>query len=185
MTTFLPLPQLDDLRWAELVEEGRALIPLYAPEWSDHNASDPGITLTELLAWLAEMQGFQLDQIPARSRLKFLSLVGVSPAPPRPATVVLRFGLPLGAEPLELPATVECEGSDLSGGVVPYRTLAPIQVVPARLEAIASATPAGTRDLTDRWRRGEPFAAFGEDPEPGAALVLSLSASLPPAEPQN
>ena len=129
------------------------------------------------------MQGFQLDQIPARSRLKFLSLVGVSPAPPRPATVVLRFGLPPGAEPLELPATVECEGSDLSGGVVPYRTLAPIQVVPARLEAIASTTPAGTRDLTDRWRRGEPFAPFGEDPEPGAALILSLSASLSPGVP--
>ena len=31
-------------------EEARALIPRYAPEWTDHNDSDPGITLAQLLA---------------------------------------------------------------------------------------------------------------------------------------
>ena len=49
-TMSIALPNLDDRRWSDLVEQGRALIPLYAPEWTDHNASDPGITLMELLA---------------------------------------------------------------------------------------------------------------------------------------
>ena len=31
-----------------------ALIPRYAPGWTDHNPSDLGITLIELFAWLAE-----------------------------------------------------------------------------------------------------------------------------------
>ena len=40
----LPLPHLDDRRWQDLVEEGRALIPRLAPAWTDHNVHDPGIT---------------------------------------------------------------------------------------------------------------------------------------------
>jgi hypothetical protein len=43
----IPLPNLDDRRWADLVEEGRALIPLYASEdWTDHNVHDPGINVS-------------------------------------------------------------------------------------------------------------------------------------------
>ncbi len=180
MTTFLPLPRLDDRRWEELVEEGRALIPLYAPDWTDHNVSDPGITLTELFAWLAEMQGFQLDQVPISHRLEFLGLVGLSPAPPKPARTVLRFGLTSGAGPLALPEGVECEGENVSGTTVPYRTLRELAVVDARVEELESRSDAATVDLTRRWLRGETFAPFGEDPRPGVALVLALSAALPP-----
>ena len=49
----ISLPNLDDRRWAELVDEGRALIPLYSRDWTNHNAADPGITLIELFAWIA------------------------------------------------------------------------------------------------------------------------------------
>lgn len=63
----IPLPNLDDRRWAELVEQGRALIPLYSPEWTDHNASDPGITLMELLAFIAEMDVYRLNRIDRKS----------------------------------------------------------------------------------------------------------------------
>jgi predicted phage baseplate assembly protein len=177
MTTFLPLPQLDDLRWSQLVDEGRALVPLYAPDWTDHNASDPGITLIELFAWLAEAQGFQLDQIPAHHRLKFLSLVGITPAPPRPASTVLRFGLPAGSPPVLLPAGAEAAAA--AAAAIRYRTLAPIEVVATRLHSITSVTPAGSRDLGERWRRGEPFAPFGDDALVGSAIVLALDAPLP------
>ena len=179
----LPLPTLDDRRWDELVEEGRALIPLYAPDWTDHNFSDPGITFTELYAWLAEMQGFQLDQIPARHRLKFLSLVGVAPMPPQPARTVVQFSLPDGSDPVALPATIECAQADAVGERVRYHTVESLHAVSARLERITSVTSAGNRDLTARWRRGEAFAPFGDDPEPGAALVLGFSAPLPPDVP--
>jgi hypothetical protein len=177
---FLPLPKLDDRRWAELVEDGRALIPLYAPEWTDHNISDPGITFTELFAWIAEMQGFELDRIPGRHRRKFLSLIGVAPTPPAAARTVLQFGLPPGAQPVHIPDTFECEGHDASDSTTRVRTLRPLDVLPLRLERITSSLFTGNRDLTGRWRRSEAFAPFGEDPRPGAALVLELS-SNPPA----
>ena len=179
---FLPTPVLDDTRWSELVEEGRALIPLYAPEWTDHNLSDPGVTFAELFAWLAEMQVFQVDQVPERHRRKFLALVGIEPAGPRPARTVVRFALPAGAVPVELPATLECEGRDPAADLVRVRTLRALRVVPAAVEAIVARVEGRTQDVTARWQRGEGFAAFGEDPSPGATLELALDAALPVGE---
>ena len=51
----MPMPNLDDRRWDDLVDEGRALIPVYSRDWTDHNVSDPGITFLELFAWITEL----------------------------------------------------------------------------------------------------------------------------------
>ena len=75
----LDIPDLDDRRWADLVEEARALIPRVAPRWTDHNAHDPGITFIELFAWLAEMQLYQLNRVGERHREAFARLAGVQP----------------------------------------------------------------------------------------------------------
>ena len=56
----LPLPDLDTRTWGDLVDEARALIPRYAPDWTDHNLHDPGMTLIDLLAWLVEMDVYAL-----------------------------------------------------------------------------------------------------------------------------
>ena len=48
-------PNLFQRRFQDLMEIGRAQLPALAPEWTDHNAHDPGITLLQLFAWLAEM----------------------------------------------------------------------------------------------------------------------------------
>lgn len=73
----MPLPQLnlDDLTYAQLVEEAQALIPSLAPEWTNHNPSDPGIMLIELLAWLTEMVIYRVNQVPDESIWKFLELL--------------------------------------------------------------------------------------------------------------
>jgi hypothetical protein len=71
----LPLPTLDDRRFDELAVEARSLIRSYAPEWTNDNASDPGITLLELFAWLAEMIVYRADQVTDRHRLAFLRLL--------------------------------------------------------------------------------------------------------------
>src|SRR5688572_17454890 len=72
----LPLKDLDDLTFDALVEDARALIPVYAPSWTDHNVSDPGITLLELFAWMTEQQVFRVNRIGQRERRKMLALLG-------------------------------------------------------------------------------------------------------------
>ena len=73
----LPKENLDDKNFEELVKEAVSRIPVYAPEWTDHNIHDPGITLIELFAWLAEMQIYRLNMISDESYRKFLTLVGI------------------------------------------------------------------------------------------------------------
>ena len=51
----LVLPNLDDRTYADLVAEALAMIPARAPEWTNFNPTDPGVTLIELFAYLAEM----------------------------------------------------------------------------------------------------------------------------------
>ncbi|MDW4909515.1 hypothetical protein RB628_30295 [Streptomyces sp. ADMS] len=72
----IPLPSLDDHDFDDLVGEARALLPVLLPEWTDHNPGDPGIVLVELLAWLTEMQLYQVDQLPQSHILNFLRLLG-------------------------------------------------------------------------------------------------------------
>src|SRR6266540_3482606 len=94
----LPLPNLDDRRWEDLVDEGRSLIPFYAPEWTDHNVHDPGISLLELFAWVTEQDLYTVNRVTDAHRRKLLALAGgVAPDPPRPAGTMLGFGLAPGA----------------------------------------------------------------------------------------
>lgn len=71
----LPLPNLDDQSYGDLVQEAIALIPLEYPEWTDHNPTDTGIILIELFAWLTEMTLYQINQIPDQNYASFVSLL--------------------------------------------------------------------------------------------------------------
>ena len=51
----IPTPKLDDRTYADIIAEAVRLIPRYCPEWTNHNPSDPGITILELCAWMTEM----------------------------------------------------------------------------------------------------------------------------------
>jgi hypothetical protein len=75
----IKIPQLDDITFDELVEEAKKMIPQYAPQWTDYNLHDPGITIIELLSWIVETQIFRLDQITEKETTRFLHLLGQDP----------------------------------------------------------------------------------------------------------
>ncbi|MEG4343070.1 baseplate J/gp47 family protein [Microcoleus sp. A003_D6] len=75
----IPLPNLDDRTYAELVELAYSQIPIECPEWTDRNPSDTGIILIELLAWLTEMLLYRVDRISDRNRETFLKLLKGEP----------------------------------------------------------------------------------------------------------
>ena len=74
----LPKPSLDNRSFDQLVAEGRGQIPRLSPQWTDHNASDPGITLVELAAWLTEQNIYRFDRPSDEARRAFARLVGHS-----------------------------------------------------------------------------------------------------------
>jgi hypothetical protein len=71
----IDLPNLDDRTFADLVDEAQALIPVYEPQWTNHNASDPGITLVELFAYLTEMLMYRLNRVTDANECAFLKLI--------------------------------------------------------------------------------------------------------------
>lgn len=71
----IPLPNLDNRTYAQLVEEARSLIPGLCPDWTNHNPSDPGMMLIELFAWLTELLLYRVDQIPDAHYRAFLQLL--------------------------------------------------------------------------------------------------------------
>src|SRR6202049_2686177 len=89
----LVTPQLDDRRPQDIVDEAKTRIPRYCPEWTDHNVSDPGVTLIELFAWMTDIVLYRLNKVPDRDYLTFLELIGARPHPEVPASAELTFWL--------------------------------------------------------------------------------------------
>lgn len=71
----LQLPNLDDRTYNDLIAEALSLIPTYAPDWTNHNPSDPGITLIELLAYLTEMLIYRQNRVTDANVRSFLKLL--------------------------------------------------------------------------------------------------------------
>lgn len=71
----IPLENLDDRTWEDLVQEARMIISAHAPQWTDHNPTDPGITLVEMFAYLTENLLYRINYISDESKTAFLRLV--------------------------------------------------------------------------------------------------------------
>lgn len=89
----IPPPKLDDRTFNDIVEEAIRMIPRYAPEWTNHNPSDPGITLLELAAWMTDLIIYRLNQVPDKNYVAFLNLLGIKLRPPRSARGLIQFTL--------------------------------------------------------------------------------------------
>src|SRR5215212_9323742 len=104
----LPAPKLDDRTFQDLVDEAKRRIPRYCPEWTDHNVSDPGVTLIELFAYMVDLLLYRVNRVPERNYIKWLELLGIELQPPRPARVDLTFYLAAPQpQPVTIPAGTE------------------------------------------------------------------------------
>ncbi|MBX3154837.1 MAG: putative baseplate assembly protein [Deltaproteobacteria bacterium] len=126
----------------------RRQIPLYAPEWTDHNDSDPGITLIQLFSHLAEMIGYRLNQLPDKAYVEMLQLVGVRMRPAEAARTWLSFIL---AKPEAVEAFQIDRGGKVRGktkGTPPVFELdTPVDAVPAQLAALVTTQSDDLRDI--------------------------------------
>jgi hypothetical protein len=87
----LPVPNLDDRTFLQLVEEAKARIALSSSNWNDFSPGDPGMVLLEAFAYLTELMIFRLNRLPDKAYVEFLQLMDVKLNAPAAAGVVLRF----------------------------------------------------------------------------------------------
>src|SRR5947207_7886583 len=101
----LPAPNLDDRRFQDLVDDAKRLVQQRCPEWTDHNVSDPGVTLIETFAYMVDQLLYRLNRVPDRNYVAFLDLIGVRLHPPTTARALETFWLSAPQEPaVRLPA---------------------------------------------------------------------------------
>ncbi len=98
----LPAPKLDSRTFDDLMREARDRIPRYTPEYTNFNATDPGMTLVELQAWMSETILYELNRVPDLNYMKFLDLLGITPRPAHPA----RADIELTLDRLDSPSDV-------------------------------------------------------------------------------
>jgi predicted phage baseplate assembly protein len=177
-------PTLDDRSFQDLVSEARTRVAERCPEWTEHNVSDPGITLIETFAWMTEMLTYRLNRLPERVHLALLDLLDIKLRPPVAASADLRFTLADAVSgAVAIPAhTTEVAAKSLSSAV--FRVVKDFTIAPVRLEALAIqrretgriltvgttdgiATPSGTEE-----------AAFSTPPQSGDALYLGFREPL-------
>jgi baseplate J-like protein len=179
----LPQPKLDDKSFDVLVEESIKLIPRQSPDWTDHNRHDPGITLVEMFAWLAEMQQFYLNSVGPDSYLKFLRLLGTKPRSPKPAQTEILFS-PGPGKQFFLPRGTKLTNDALaSADQLVFETKKDLLVLPITLKKVLTSNQRGLKDNTDAngWD-GLSYFAFGEEAEANSRLYLGFDQAFPASQ---
>ena len=176
----LDIPKLDDRRWADLVDDARALIPRVAPRWTDHNVHDPGITFIELFAWLAEMQIYQLDRVGQKHRETFARLAGAPRRPGIPARVRIRA---TGIPAVRTVIAKSTQLVPLEGDAIVFETEQEIQLTRSELLRIVVNDGSRTIEQTEaNSKAAAAFLPFGEQAPPGAHLRLGFDRFYPDEE---
>lgn len=75
---------------AELMEEAISSIPLYTGEWTNFNASEPGITVLEQLSGVAVLQQEHINQMPSLIQEELLAMLGFKAMALQCARVLLK-----------------------------------------------------------------------------------------------
>lgn len=190
----LPTVNLDDRRFDDILREARQLIPQFCPEWTDHNASDPGMAILEVFAWMTDLLLLRVNQVPEKVLVAFLDMIGVQLAPPRAASAPVTFYLSAAQEqPLTINlgtevATVRTEineaivfTTEREGIIVPPQIrglytanlLAQAPADDPRAEAPASKVQ--VHGLEHLHLRGHPFPVFQPQPQAGDAFYLQFA----------
>ena len=176
----LPSPILDDRSFAQLSNELKARIPISNPEWTDHNASDPGITLLQLFAWFTDLLVYRVNQTPELNFIKFLQLLGIQTAPAVPASVDLTFTTAKPTVDVVVPSGTQASGPGPDGKPVVFELAEGFTAIAAPLTAIQTFDGLAYRDVTTaNATPGQLFAPLGAYPKPGASVLLGLGAAAP------
>ncbi|MEL7503205.1 MAG: putative baseplate assembly protein [Cyanobacteria bacterium J06554_6] len=185
----LPNSNLDDRTFKELVEECRLRVPRYCPEWTNHNPSDPGITMLELFGWLTDQMMMRFNQVPRRNYVAFLELLGIRLQPPAPARTEVTFYLAASLpEPYDIPQAIEVatERTETEEAII-FSTDRPLTIGLPHIHHLLTAEAAEqvpavlfdrlstrwTRQSDGRWTGGEQFI-FNPTPQPGNSFYVVL-----------
>ena len=136
----LPVPNLDDRRFQDLVDDAKRMVQRRCPEWTDHNVSDPGVTLIETFAFMTDQLLFRLNQVPDRMYVKFFEMIGLRLLAATPAKAPVTFWLSAPAVAsvgVAAGTTVATPRTDSYESTI-FTTRDDLQIIPCSLQDVAT-----------------------------------------------
>ena len=177
----IPHPQLDDRRFQDIVNEAKRLIPTYCPEWTDHNVSDPGVTLIELFAWMMDMLLYRVNRVPDKMYLSLLDLLGIRVGDATPARTRLTFSLS-AAQPVAVTIPRGTEVSTVATAheeAISFITDQDLVLYPPVLQAcLVSPDEVTFTNVTENLRAEDGFQAFRDSPLPGDGVYFGFRENI-------
>lgn len=182
----LPVPNLDDRRFDDLVAEAKARLASHLPELTQIAPGDPLNSFVDLFAWLTETILYRANLIPERQRRVFLNLLQIPVRAARPAKGIVS----IDAGPTSvLPAPLLADGSQLRAGKQTLTAVGELQPTCLSLQVLIKQKLAAAdlaalgltlQDLQEQYglrngQRPEPFQPRRFEP---VKEVLDLTQSL-------
>lgn len=184
----LTAPRLDDRHFQDIVDEAKKRIPYYIKEWTDHNVSDPGVTMIELFAWMTDIILYRLNRVPDRHYIKFMEMLGINLKEPVPARAFVTFWLSAPQETaVSIPAGTEVASTQTeTEPSIIFTTDEEFIVSPPRLTALFSHRYESNEEEREyvaiearRLERGlENVPVFSDRPQEGDAFYFGFSNDL-------
>ncbi len=179
----LPVPNLDDRRFQDLVDDAKRLVQRRCPEWTDHNVSDPGVTLIETFAFMTDQLLYRLNQVPDRMYIKFLEMIGLRMLPATPAKAPVTFWLSAPAVAsvgIPMNTTVASVRTEFDESII-FNTRYDLQIIPCALQDVATLGDGQARiELhTEGLTMATAFRSFSEVPVVGEAMLVGLTEAVP------
>lgn len=136
-------PKIDKRTFSRLAETLRSMVPHYTPEWKAEE-KDAGTALTKIHAFITEMVITRLNQVPRKSLIAFLDMLGIKLLPAQPSRVPLVFKLAQGttADILVPPRTQASAAKTEEHDEVPFETEENLLAVTSKLKEVISVDPA-------------------------------------------
>lgn len=128
----LPLPELDDRRFDDLVAELRSRLGRDLPELTQISPGDPVHAFIDMFAWLTETVIYRANLIPERQRRAFLNLLQVPLRPAQPARGIVSI------DPTDGNGLSPLIGTEalLKAGEINFTTTGEIQPAPLELRIL-------------------------------------------------
>jgi len=175
----LPAPNLDDRGFQDLVDEAKRLVQLRNPNWTDHNVSDPGVTLIETFAYMVDQLIYRLNRVPDLHYVKFLDLLGERMIPPAAASTNIEFWLSVATDvDMDIPMGTQVSTARLGAELpVTFTTTENLRIPAISCTGLLTRTVDGNFESpAEMIAVHKEFPTFSEIPRVGDSLYIGLNA---------
>jgi len=135
-------PKIDKRTFSRLAGTLLSMVPHYTPEWSA-DEGDAGTALAKIHAFITELVITRLNQVPRKSLIAFLDMLGIKLLPAQPSLAPITFKITQGTEHdiLVPPRTQASAAKTEEHEEVPFETEKNLLAVVSTLKEIISVDP--------------------------------------------